>query len=1099
MRLSKWFLFALLSTLLSLSGTAFAAGGLVISGGTGGVAISGLTSITGAVGDAFVITNSPGAHSFTGLDIDNPTGDGIALTNNTGSLTATGVDLDGIAVRPIDVNQGTAAISLTLGGTSTNNSDRTVSITNLTGGSCSISGGVFDIDGGTGIHVLSNSGNADIDVDSNLDIDTPGSTAITATSNSGGANIDFGGTSKSLATTTATAVNLGANAGATIGFSGGGLDIDTTTGLGFSVTTSGTVNSSGSGNSITTNTGQPMAITTTSGAISLDLDFDSVVTTGISTQGIDARKTMTGTIAGSVDIVDGTITTNGRGVRLDGTTLNFSYGGYISALTWAAFRRAVEIANHSSGTIVLGGDIVDTAAGSTFLNMSGGSFTHSGSFNEGVAGPHPALDISNCPGGTISFTGNPKVFSTDTVTAITVSNSAGAMVNFTNGGLDLDTTSGAGIFISGGGNVTVSGSGNTIDTVTGSGVSMSSAGGGTVAINSNITSHGAALLADIQNRNGGSVDLSGNLLTMNDIANGVGIRVQNNTAGSVTFSGASKVLNTVNNQGVFVSTNSAGFATNFTNGGLDIDTLAGQGFLANNGGTVTVTGAGNSINTVRNMAMNVLNTTIGASGLNFQSISAGNNTADPDPANGIVLLNTGSSGGLTVTGTGVSGQGGNGSGGTIQNTTDHGISLTSTMNPSFANMSIQNTAGSGINGTSVAGFSFDKGTINNSATGGSVDDSNISFNDSTSNSNVSGAVSVTDSVLTNSRYHGIDIQHYDGTISHANIQNNAFTSAASIATSLGSALRLDAYGNAMMVGNVTRATINNNVIQNFPTGAGIHAFGGNSGGTAPAGTFGVAGSAMDIIAVTNNRMDGGALGVGNQPDRFFTGGVTGSGQGNFNISGNGTMANPITNIDGVVIELNQFGTGTMTAMVNNNFISANNAVGSSGINVGCDADGTAAPDDAVVTATISGNNVSDTDGPGIFAIARGSEATLIVKILNNTVAAPDTTTSARAGIRVDSGSAVGDTTLCLEMTGNNTAGSTNTGTATTSPGINLRKQGTSTTVNVFGIEGLSPSPAGTPDVENHVNSLNTSTSGTFGVNGTALLSAASGFTSCVVP
>jgi len=38
-----------------------------------------------------------------------------------------------------------------------------------------------------------------------------------------------------------------------------------------------------------------------------------------------------------------------------------------------------------------------------------------------------------------------------------------------------------------------------------------------------------------------------------------------------------------------------------------------------------------------------------------------------------------------------------------------------------------------------------------------------------------------------------------------------------------------------------------------------------------------------------------------------------------------------------------------------------------------------------------------------------------------------------------------------------------------------------------------------PGVENYVNGLNTSTSGTFGTGGTALLSATSGFTSCVAP
>jgi hypothetical protein len=554
-----------------------------------------------------------------------------------------------------------------------------------------------------------------------------------------------------------------------------------------------------------------------------------------------------------------------------------------------------------------------------------------------------------------------------------------------------------------------------------------------------------------------------------------------------------------NGAGILLNGNGGTRAITFS-GGMDVDTTSGEGFAATsntNSLGLHVTGSANDVSSISATALRVTSTAIGSSNLNFRNVSSGNNTAAADPANGIVLNATGTLGRLIITGTGSSGQGGNGSGGLIQNTGNHGILLTDTMNPSFTNMSIQGTGGSGVNGTLVAGFTFDNGTINNSGTAGAADDSNISFNDSSAN--VSGTVTVTDSVLTNSRYHGVDIQHYNGTIAHADIQNNSITSAASIATSLGSAIRLDAFGAAATVGHVTRATINNNVITNFPAGAGIHAFGGNSSGSGPAGTFGVPGSGSDVIAITNNLMNGGSLGVGNQPDRFFTGGVNGSGQGNFNISGNGTAANPITNIDGVVIELNQFGTGSMTATVNNNRIVANNAVGSAGINVGCDADASTALDNAVVSATISGNNVSDTDGPGIFAIARGSDCSLTARILSNTVAAPDTTTAARAGIRVDSGSAAGDTTLCLEISGNTTAGSTNTSTSTTSPGINLRKQATSTTVNIFGIEGLSPSPTGTPNVENHVNGLNTSTSGTFGVNGTALLSGTSGFTNCLAP
>lgn len=523
---------------------------------------------------------------------------------------------------------------------------------------------------------------------------------------------------------------------------------------------------------------------------------------------------------------------------------------------------------------------------------------------------------------------------------------------------------------------------------------------------------------------------------------------------------------------------------------------AGAGLVLTGGGTATATGT-NTINTARATALNVSGTNIGAGGLTFRSISAGNNDANPDPASAIILNSTGASGGLTVTGDGNTSLGGNNSGGTIQNTTSHAISLTDTLSPSFTDMNIQSTAGSGINGTQVTNFTFANGTINNSATGGLDEDSNISFNDSTANANVSGTLSITNSVLTNSTRHGIDIQNPTGTLSSVTISGNTLTSAASTSTSVtnGSAIRLIMLSSTTAVGNVTKATISNNTIANFNQGAGMVIQGGNVNLSGPAGTLGIAGSATDVIAVTGNFMNGGSLGVGNQPDRFVTASVAGKGQGNFNISNNGSAANRIRNIDGVVIETSAFGQVTLTSTISNNFINANNAVGSAGITAGIDQQ-FAVTDAGSYTATISNNNVQGTDGNGIFAIARNSNGTMDVTIKDNVVAAPATTTAARSGIRVDSGSALGNTKLCLDLHGNTTAGSTAVSTGTTSPGINLRKQGTNAAVNVFGIVGLPTSPAATPAVENYVNSQNTSTSGTFGVGGTALLSATSGFTSC---
>ena len=121
-------------------------------------------------------------------------------------------------------------------------------------------------------------------------------------------------------------------------------------------------------------------------------------------------------------------------------------------------------------------------------------------------------------------------------------------------------------------------------------------------------------------------------------------------------------------------------------------------------------------------------------------------------------------------------------------------------------------------------------------------------------------------------------------------------------------------------------------------------------------------------------------------------------------------------------------------------------------------------------------------------------ATGKLAIKNNTVAAPNTTTAARSGIQVSSGSSGTLTgTVCLDIQGSTAAGSTNSGTGSTSPGVALRKQA-STNPAVFGIEGMAATA--TPGVETYVNGLNTSASGTFGVGGTALLSGTTGFTNC---
>ncbi|HWW76009.1 MAG TPA: Ig-like domain-containing protein, partial [Pyrinomonadaceae bacterium] len=401
---------------------------------------------------------------------------------------------------------------------------------------------------------------------------------------------------------------------------------------------------------------------------------------------------------------------------------------------------------------------------------------------------------------------------------------------------------------------------------------------------------------------------------------------------------------------------------------ISIDNSAGgaPGISLTGGGSVTSTGV-NTITTGTGTALNVANTDIAATGLTFKSISAG--TASAGPASGIVLDTTGSLGGLTVTGSGNNSQGGDDSGGTIQKTTGPGVSLNSTTGPSFTNLKITNTAGDGVRGTRVTNFTFKNGKID--TTGTNTDESNIGFHTDIAGAfaNVSGALTITSNALSNARYHGVDIRNFTGTISNADISNNSFVSSTSGANSLGSAVRLIAFGNAGTHADVTKATIDSNNIQNFPSGAGIVVQGGNSNSAAaPAGTMGVAGDATNVVAITNNLIKGQSA-ANRIGTNAITTSVNGRGQGNFNISNNGTAANPITNVTGNVIANSALGIVNVTSTINNNFVVANHTAGlggALGISVGASRT-FAVTDVETYSVVIKGNNISQTDGNGILA------------------------------------------------------------------------------------------------------------------------------------
>ncbi len=386
------------------------------------------------------------------------------------------------------------------------------------------------------------------------------------------------------------------------------------------------------------------------------------------------------------------------------------------------------------------------------------------------------------------------------------------------------------------------------------------------------------------------------------------VSITNRTGGTATLSGAISETGT----GIYLNANTGSTIT--FSGAITASTGANPAFAATGGGTVNATGAGSTLTTTTATALNVANTTIGASGLTFQSISAG--TSVSGPASGIVLANTGSSGGLTV------------NGGTIQNTTSHGVSLTSTFSPSFIGLIVKNTAGSGVKGTQVTSFSFVNGSIDNTGTGGGADESSIAFNTAVSGTenNVSGTLTITGNSLTNALWHGVDIQNFSGTLDNANISGNTITSATTTTASKGSGIRLQALGSASTTASVTKATIASNVITNFPSGAGILAQGGNANAAGPAATFGIAGSGTNVISITGNQI-AGQSNANKMGTSAIIATVFGKGQGNFDVSSNGTSTNPLTNIAGTAILCGANGDTTSTFNVDGNVIVANNTVG----------------------------------------------------------------------------------------------------------------------------------------------------------------------------
>lgn len=681
----------------------------------------------------------------------------------------------------------------------------------------------------------------------------------------------------------------------------------------------------------TNNTIRGFTLGNTAGADILGSAFGTLTVGNVVLNGTGQALDLTnGTLAATFESIASASST-GRGLLLD------AVGGSLSSPTTTVTGStddALRIANAPAGaTYGFGAASLGATGAANGLELQGNSGTAATTFS--------SLAVT---------TGNGTALFASSGGVLNVSGSSNTLVATGGAALDAASTSfGAGATFSNVSSTSSTGKGVNLDTVTGSvtatGGSITGAAGACFDVNGgsgNISYAGAitctanAYLVEITGRTGGTVTLSGNL---SGTGSSNGINVASNSGGTIAFSGTTKTLNTAADAAVTLATNT-GATINFTGGGLDIDTTSGTGFNATGGATsITVQGSGNSITSTTGTALNVANTTIGASGLTFQSISANG------AVNGIVLSATGANGGLTVTGTGTT----PGTGGAIQNISGRGASFANAVSISLANMNFTNTATSagapcGSAATAGANTGCNAAIHLSNVTGVALDRLNLT----TSGQQGINGLDVTNFALTNSALSGLGNAPDEDGLHFTNLLGTNSISATTIASSGDDNVNVQNLSSTASTLNITGGSFNTGVL-----GSGL-LFGSRNS----------ANLALVISGVTvNDNFSGGIV-----ADNFDTATarvtVTGStitnnndgvqvsdnnGSARFNISGNTFSGQDFVNI---TLLKAAFSTGgTLEGAIENNIVTVSNGRTADGFSI-FNAGGGA------LTVRVAGNTIS---------------------------------------------------------------------------------------------------------------------------------------------
>jgi hypothetical protein len=742
---------------------------------------------------------------------------------------------------------------------------------------------------------------------------------------------------------------------------------------------------------------------TVQGTIALD-DGNTVTGLKVQASGAAALAGATGDDSGTIADIVVEASTGGSGLNLNATsgtwnisdlavssaagdgivvasagTVNFVATGTISSATTGTGGRALAVSGtQTSGTI----DSLTTAASPTngvSLVDNTGSLTLD-DLNLTTTGT--ALRVQSSNDVTVNASGDASIVSSAGAVDVNTDTGGANPANAPDIALGSVTSNGGayGIRIADVDAGTFAATSGSLQGQTTSAIDVSG-GSGTISYGG-VINNGTGLSASVSGRTAGSVTLSGSINDTNDA--GGGISATGNSGGTTTFSGSTKKLETTTGTAVNL-TFTGGHTVNFTGGGLDIDTTTGTGFNATgSGGLVSVQGTGNSIASGTGTAFNFSGPDFTANDATFQSISS----ATPASGTGIVVADTGSAGGLHVTGSPV-GSPAAASGGTISGAAGPGVNLSNTADVELSGIRVMNGGDDGISGSNVAGLTMTAAQITGNG--------NAVFERGLDLTQLSGSAALTGVTVSGSADDNVRVANDSASLSAFNVDGGTY--ATNSTTTGNDGIMLVSEGTGSLTATIQNATFTNNRGDHVQV-------------TTDAST-----TATQNVTIANNDMNAD----GNQPGFTTLGGgitVNPGGSANTTVSVTGNDIERARD-SAIVLNIPEFRDGglpsnaTLKATVSGNFI------GTAG-----EADSGSATGDGIygnfhgnstATVAILNNDIRRyVNAFGIDLVQNDGDGTMNATVKGNTVSEPGAI--ALSGMRIVAGSDVDDGgTSCLDI------------------------------------------------------------------------------------